>query len=108
MRFPRLMAAALFWFATAAVRAETLPVEYTTIMSHGKAVTCAIYDATDATATVVFLRGASSADLAFARTEARFFAEHAFRVLLVDYLSVTPDLEPTATNFRRWGQAVED
>ncbi len=48
------------------------------------------------------------ADLAFARTEARFFAEHAFRVLLVDYLTVTPNLEPTVTNYRRWGQAVED
>jgi dienelactone hydrolase len=108
MRFPRLMAAVLFWFVMAAVRAETLPVEYATIMSHGKAVTCAVYDAPDATATIVFLRGASNVDLAFARAEARFFAEHAFRVLLVDYLSVTPNLEPTATNYRRWGQAVED
>ena len=108
MRFLPLVAAALFWLATAAVQAETLPVENVTFMSHGKAVSCVIYDASDATATIVFLRGASSADLAFARTEARFFAEHAFRVLLVDYLTVTPDLEPTATNFRRWGQAVED
>jgi dienelactone hydrolase len=67
MRFARVMAAVLFWLATAAVRAETLPVEYVTIMSHGKAVTCAVYDARDATATIVFLRGASNVDLAFAR-----------------------------------------
>jgi carboxymethylenebutenolidase len=40
--------------------------------------------------------------------EARFFAEHAFRVFLVDYLTVTPNLEPTPANYRRWGQAVED
>src|ERR1700761_1414524 len=108
MRLPRVMVAVLFWLATAAVRAQTLPVEYATFMSHGKAVSCAVYDAHDATATMIFLRGASAADLAFARAEARFFAEHAFRVLLVDYLSVTPNLEPTATNYRRWGQAVED
>jgi dienelactone hydrolase len=67
-----------------------------------------VYDARDATATIIFLRGSGPADLAFARTEARFFAEHAFRVLLVDYLTVTPNLEPTAPNYRRWGQAVED
>jgi dienelactone hydrolase len=108
MRFLRVIAFALFWLAAAALRAQTLPVEYATFMSHGKAVSCAVYDAHDATATILFLRGVSPADLAFARSEARFFAEHAFRVLLVDYLSVTPNLEPTATNYRRWGQAVED
>jgi dienelactone hydrolase len=108
MPFPRVIAFALFWLATAALQAQTLPVEYATFMSHGKAVSCAVYDARDATATIIFLRGSGPADLAFARTEARFFAEHAFRVLLVDYLTVTPNLEPTATNYRRWGQAVED
>jgi dienelactone hydrolase len=108
MRFPRVIAFALFWLATAALRAQTLPVEYATFMSHGKAVSCAVYDSHDATATIIFLRGSSPSDLAFARMEARFFADHAFRVLLVDYLTVTPNLEPTATNYRRWGQAVED
>ncbi len=108
MRFSRVIACALFSLATAALRAQTIPVEYATFMSHGKAVSCAVYDAHDATATMIFLRGANVADLAFARAEARFFAEHAFRVLLVDYLAVTPDLDPTATNYRRWGQAVED
>jgi dienelactone hydrolase len=107
MRFSRLIVVALFLVAVA-LRAQTLPVEYTTFMSHGKAVSCAVYDAHDATATMIFLRGASAADLAFAHAEARFFAEHAFRVLLVDYLTVTPNLEPTATNYRRWGQAVDD
>jgi dienelactone hydrolase len=108
MRFSRVIAFALFSLATAALRAQTVPVEYATFMSHGKAVSCAVYDAHDATATMIFLRGASASDLAFARTEARFFAEHAFRVLLVDYLTVTPSLEPTPTNYRRWAQAVED
>jgi predicted esterase len=108
MHSPRVIAFALFWLATAALRAQTLPVEYATFMSHGKAVSCAVYDAHDAAATIIFLRGASPSDLAFARMEARFFAEHAFRVLLVDYLTVTPNLELTATNYRRWGQAVED
>jgi dienelactone hydrolase len=108
MRSPRVIAFVLFWLVTAALRAQTLPVEDATFMSHGKAVSCAVYDAHDATATIIFLRGASPSDLAFARSEARFFAEHAFRVLLVDYLTVTPNLEPTATNYRRWGQAIED
>jgi dienelactone hydrolase len=108
MPFRRVITLALFWLATAALRAQTLPVEYATFMSHGKAISCAVYDARDATATIIFLRGVSPSDLVFARTEARFFAEHAFRVLLVDYLSVTPDLELTATNYRRWAQAVED
>jgi dienelactone hydrolase len=108
MRFLRVLAVMLFWLAAAALRAETLPIEYATFMSHGKAVSCAVYDARDATATIIFLRGANPADLAFARTEARFFVEHAFRVLLVDYLTVTPNLELTAANYRRWGQAVED
>src|ERR1700760_1671978 len=108
MRFRRAIAFVLFWLATPALRAQTLPVEYATFMSQGKPVSCAVYDAHDATATMIFLRGASPSDLTFARMEARFFAEHAFRVLLVDYLTVTPNLEPTATNYRRWGQAVED
>jgi dienelactone hydrolase len=108
MRFPRVIAFALFCLATAALRAQTLPVEYATFMSHGKAVSCAVYDARDATATIIFLRGSSPSDLAFARMEARFFAEHAFRVLLVDYLTVTPNLDSTPANYRRWGQAVED
>jgi dipeptidyl aminopeptidase/acylaminoacyl peptidase len=108
MRFFRVIAYALFWFAAAALQAQAPAVEYATFMSHGRAVSCAVYEGHDATATIIFLRGVSPADLAFARMEARFFAEHAFRVLLVDYLAVTPNLEPTATNYRRWGQAVED
>jgi dienelactone hydrolase len=108
MHFPRVIPFALFWLTAAVLQAQTLPVEYATFMSHGAAISCAVYDARDATATIIFLRGASPSDLAFARTEARFFADHAFRVFLVDYLTVTPNLEPTATNYRRWGQAVED
>src|ERR1700743_1930310 len=108
MHFRRTMTFALFWLAAAAPQAQTLPVEYSTFMSHGKAISCAVYDARDATATIIFLRGTSSFDLVFARIEARFFAEHAFRVLLVDYLAVTPNVEPTVTNYKRWGQAVED
>ncbi len=77
-------------------------------MSHGKAVSCAVYDAHDATATMIFLRGSGPSDLALGRLEARFFAEHGFRVLLPDYLSATPTAEPTAANYRRWAQVVED
>ena len=37
MRFLRLVAFAFFWLAAAALHAQTLPVEYATFMSHGKA-----------------------------------------------------------------------
>ena len=41
--------------------------------------------------------------------EARFFAEHALSCPAGGLLErVTPNLEPTATNYRRWAQAVED
>jgi dienelactone hydrolase len=108
MLFPRLVASALFWLAAAALHAQTQPVEYATFMSHGKAVSSAVYDARDATATIIFLRGSGPSDLALGRMEARFFAEHGFRVFLADYLTVTPTVEPTAANYRRWAQVVED
>jgi dienelactone hydrolase len=91
------------WVAAAA--AQTPPAEYATFMSQGKAVSCPIYESRDATATMILLRGS---DLTVARLQARFFAEHGFRVLLPDYLSVTPKAEPTAANYRRWAQVVED
>ncbi len=78
MRFPRLVACALFWLAAAALHAQTLPVEYATFMSHGKAVSCAVYDAHDATATIIFLRGSGPSDLALGRTQARFFCRARF------------------------------
>ena len=57
---------------------------------------------------MIFLRGSGPSDLDFGRSEARFFAEHGFRVLLADYLTVTPNLEPKTANYRRWAQVVED
>ena len=77
-------------------------------MSQGKAVSCAVYGAHDATATIIFLRGASPSDLSLGRLQARFFAEHGFRVLLPDYFSATPTTAPTTANYRRWAQVVED
>jgi dienelactone hydrolase len=108
MRFRRLVAWIVFFFASVAVRAQTPPVEYATFTSHGKAVSCVVYDAHDAKATMIFLPGSGPADLDFGRSEARFFAEHGFRVLLADYLSVTPTFEPKTANYRRWAQVVED
>jgi dienelactone hydrolase len=108
MLLRRLVAFAWFCFAGAALYAQTLPAEWATFTSHGKAVSCAVYGAHDATATILFLRGASPSDLALGRLQARFFAEHGFRVLLPDYLSATPSTEPTAANYRRWAQVVED
>jgi len=103
----RLLAWVLFCFAAAA-RGQTLPSEFATFMSHGKPVSCAVYSARDATATLIFLHGADPSDLALGRLQAHFFAEHGFRVLLPDYLSATPTPELTAANYRRWAQVVED
>ncbi len=104
----RLVAWTCFCLAAAALSAQTPPSEYATFMSHGKAVSCAVYDARDAIATIILLRGSGPSDLALGRSQARFFAEHGFRVLLADYLSATPTVEPTPANYRRWAQVVED
>jgi dipeptidyl aminopeptidase/acylaminoacyl peptidase len=98
----------VFALTAAALPAQTLPTEYATFMSHGKGVSCAVYDARDAAATIIFLRGAGPSDVAFGRQQAHFFAEHGFRVLLPDYFSTTLSADATAANYRRWAQVVED
>jgi predicted esterase len=59
-------------------------------------------------ATIVLLHGSGPSDLGIGRLQARFFAEHGFRVFVADYLSATPKTEPTAANYRRWAQVVDD
>ena len=99
---------ALFVSLSLAAAGQTLPVEYATFMSHGKPISCVVYDAHDAVATIVLLHGAGPSDLGIGRTQARFFAEHGFRVLVADYLSATPKPEPNPANYRRWAQVVDD
>ncbi len=111
---------ALFPVASAAVfadgaapHAQTAPSEYETFMSHGKGISCAVYDSAaydsqEAQATIIFLQGADASDLPLGRQQARFFAEHGFRVLLPDYLEVTPSSDETVANYKRWAQVVED
>jgi dienelactone hydrolase len=106
MMGPRV-AASICWLAFA-LQAQVAPSEYATFMSHGKAVSCTVYDANDAVATLILLRGSGPADLDVARSQARFFSQHGFRVLLADYTSATPTAEPTPANYRRWAQVVED
>jgi carboxymethylenebutenolidase len=108
MYLSRLVAFALSLVAAAAVQGQTMPAEYATFMSHGKAVACPVYGSPDSIATMIFLHGPSPADLVLGRLEAKFFAEHGFRVLLPDYLSVTTSAETTAANYRRWAQVAED
>jgi dienelactone hydrolase len=108
MLFPQLVGVAFLGLATAALCAQSPPTEYATFISHGKAVSCAVYDAPHATATIIFLRGATPSDITLGRLEAGFFAEHGFRVLLPDYLTATPTAASTAANYRRWAQVVED
>jgi dipeptidyl aminopeptidase/acylaminoacyl peptidase len=104
----RLLLFALFGLSAAVLQAQTLPVEYETFVSQGKAVSCAVYGSHEAAATIIFLRGASPSDLSPGRLEARFFAERGFRVLLPDYFTATRTTAPTAANYRRWAQVVED
>jgi len=99
----RLLLLSFLWVTVA--NAQTPPPEFATFMSQGKAVSCAVYEAHDATATMILLRGS---DLAQGRQQARFFADHGFRVFLPDYLSVTPTAELSAANYRRWAQVVQD
>jgi carboxymethylenebutenolidase len=108
MFLPRLVALAWFLVAAASLHGQTAPEEYATFMSHGKAVACPVYGNPDAIATMIFLHGPSPADIALGRLEANFFAEHGFRVLLPDYLSVTTSAKTTASNYRRWAQVAED
>jgi dipeptidyl aminopeptidase/acylaminoacyl peptidase len=98
----------LFLFLCLGAAGQTPPVEYATFMSHGKAISCVVYDAHDAVATIVLLHGSGPSDLGIGRMQARFFAEHGFRVFVADYLSATPKTEPTAANYRRWAQVVDD
>src|ERR1700739_5001703 len=84
---------------------QTLPVEYATFQSQGKPVSCVVYDAQKPVATIILLRGSGPADVDSPRTQAKFFAEHGFRVLVADYLSVTakPNLSsPTIAPGPRW------
>lgn len=99
---------AAFFSLCLSAAAQTAPVEYATFMSHGKPVSCVVYEAHDSVATIVLLHGAGPSDLGIGRTQARFFAEHGFRVFVADYLSATAKTEPTAANYRRWAQVVED
>jgi dienelactone hydrolase len=108
MLFRWLVALAFFCSGAAALHAQPAPVEYATFMSHGRAISCTVYDADDAVATIIFLRGSGPSDLGLGRSQARFFSEHGFRVLLADYLSATPTAEPTPANYRRWAQVVDD
>jgi dipeptidyl aminopeptidase/acylaminoacyl peptidase len=99
--------ASICWLALA-LQAQTAPPEYVTFLSHGKAVSCTVYDAHDAVATLIVLPGSGPSDLDVARSQAKFFSEHGFRVLLADYLGATDTAQPTPANYRRWAQVVED
>jgi dienelactone hydrolase len=105
---PGLLAFAFFCLAAGSLCAQAPPSEYATFTSHGKPVSCPVYENHGARQTMIFLRGTSVAEITLARQEATFFAEHGFRVLLPEYTSVTPNAKLTAANYRRWAQVVED
>ena len=94
--------------SAAATLAQTDPSEFLTFTSQGKPVSCPVYASRNAGATIIFLRGANPDEIALSQREAHFFADHGFRVLMPDYLSVTPTTEATPANYRSWAMAVED
>jgi predicted esterase len=108
MFLPRSLAFASLSLAATILCAQMPPTEYATFLSHGKPVSCPVYENRGATQTLIFLRGADPSDITLARQEATFFAEHGFRVLVPEYLSVTSNARLTAANYRRWAQVVED
>jgi dienelactone hydrolase len=105
---PGLLAFVLLCMAATSLCAQAPPSEYATFTSHGKPVSCPVYENRGAKQTMIFLRGADPSEITLGRQEATFFAEHGFRVLLPEYLSVTPNAKLTAANYRRWAQVVED
>jgi dienelactone hydrolase len=108
MSFLRPFVLVSLCLAATAAGAQTPPTQYETFLSHGKPVSCPVYENRDATQTLIFLRGADPSDITLARQEASFFAAHGFRVLVPEYLSVTSNAKLTAANYRRWAQVVED
>jgi dienelactone hydrolase len=108
MRISRLLGCVCVCLSSVAGQGQTSPVEYTTFISHGRAISCAVYNPQDATATVIVLQGVSPEDVSNGQTQARFFAEHGYRVVLPDYVPAAPSTKPTAANFRRWAQVVDD
>ena len=106
-----IVAVAGLFCSTAAAQVAhpaTAPTEYVTFLSQGRPISCAVYAATNAQATIIFLHGIGADDVEFGRQQARFFAERGFRVLLPEYQSATRTTEPTAADYTRWAQVVED
>jgi dipeptidyl aminopeptidase/acylaminoacyl peptidase len=104
----RLLLGALACALSGLAPAQTPPTEYATFNSHGKAISCPVYESQGAAATLIVLRGETPADITFSRQQANFFAGQGFRVLVPDYFSVTPNAAATVANYRRWAQAIED
>jgi dienelactone hydrolase len=89
--------------------AQAPPNEFVTFASHGREVSCAVYGPKEAMATIIVLEGQTPLESPDGPTQAAFFAAHGYRVLLPDYTSVaTPTAKPTAANYRRWAQVVDD
>ena len=105
MRISRVLVCVWLCLASVLAQAQAPPVEYITFSSHGRGISCAVYNTRDATATIIVLEGVSPAD---GVTEAQFFAGHGYRVLVPDYVSAAPSTKLTPANFRRWAQVVDD
>jgi dienelactone hydrolase len=89
--------------------AQVPPNEFVTFSSHGREISCAVYGPKEAMATIIVLEGQTPLESPDGPAQAAFFAAHGYRVLLPDYTSVaTPTAKPTAANYRRWAQVVDD
>ena len=108
MSFLRGLVCFCISFISIASQGQSPPVEWTTFTSHGKPISCAVYSPQDASATIIVLRGVSPSGQSNGNALAQFFVEHGYRVLLPDYVNATSSVTPTAANFRRWAQVVDD
>jgi dienelactone hydrolase len=109
MRLVRSFACLCLCLGGLAACGQAPPNEFVTFSSHGREISCAVYGPKEAMATIIVLEGQTPLESPDGPAQAAFFASHGYRVLLPDYTSVaTPTAKPTAANYRRWAQVVDD
>jgi dipeptidyl aminopeptidase/acylaminoacyl peptidase len=109
VRLTGLVVCVCLGIASLVTQAQSPPNEFVTFLSHGREISCAVYGPREPMGTIIVLEGKTPLESNDGPAQAAFFAAHGYRVLLPDYTSVaTPTSKPTAANYRRWAQVVED
>lgn len=109
MRLRRLLGCFGLCLAGLTGQGQAPPSEFVTFQSHGREISCAVYGPKEPIATIIVLEGKTPLESPAGPADAAFFASHGYRVLLPDFTSVAaPTAKPSAANYRRWAQVVED